>query len=77
MKSDGKELSRVRQQVDTKQEAAEDATAATHVQTEIELPSEGIHRIVVSDSQQDVASAERRHNVSKMVHVGKIRTDSH
>ena len=35
VKSDGKELSRVRQQVDTKQEAAEDATAATHVQTEI------------------------------------------
>jgi hypothetical protein len=69
VKSDGKVVSHVSQQVDTKQDAAEGATAATHVQTEVEVPSQGIHRTVVSDSQQDVASVERRNNVRKMVQV--------
>lgn len=63
-------LSRVNQKVDTKQDAAEGATPATHMQTEVEVPSKGIHRSLVSDSQQDVASVERRNNVRKMVQVG-------
>lgn len=62
MKSDGKVLSRVSEKVDTKQEAAEAATPVTHVQTEVEVPSLGIHRTVLSQSQQD-ASVERRNNV--------------
>jgi hypothetical protein len=60
---DGKLVSRVNQNVDTKQEATEGATPATHVRTEVEVPSQGIHRTMVSDSQQDVANVERRNNV--------------
>jgi hypothetical protein len=56
-------VSRVDQKVDTKQDAAEGATPATHVRTEFEVPSQGIHRTVVSDSQQDIAGVERRNNV--------------
>jgi len=63
VKSDGTVVSRVSEKVDTKQEAAVAATPVTHVQKEVEVPSLGIHRTVVSNSQQDVASVERRNNV--------------
>jgi hypothetical protein len=63
VKSDGTLVSRVSEKVDTKQDAAENATPVTHVQTEVEVPSQGIHRTVLSQSQPDVASAERRNNV--------------
>ena len=56
-------VSRVSEEVDTKQEAADAATPVTHVQTEVEVPSLGIHRTVLSNSQQDVTSVERRNNV--------------
>jgi hypothetical protein len=60
---DGQLLSRLNQKVDTKQEATQGATPATHVRTEVEVPSQGIHRTIVSDSQQAVANVERRNNV--------------
>lgn len=60
---DGQLMSRVNQKVDTKQEATEGATPATHVRTEVEVPSQGIHRTIVSDSQQAIANVERRNNV--------------
>jgi hypothetical protein len=63
VKSDGTLVSRVSEKVDTKQEAAEAATPFTHVQTEVEVPSLGIDRTMLSHSQQDVASVERRNNV--------------
>jgi hypothetical protein len=63
VKSDGTLVSRVSEKVDTKQEGDEAATPVTHVQTEVEVPSLGIHRTVLSHSQQDVASVERRNNV--------------
>jgi hypothetical protein len=53
----------VNEKVDAKQDAAENATPVTHVQTEVEMPSQGIHRTVLSQSQPDVASVERRNNV--------------
>jgi len=62
VKSDGTVVSRVSEKVDTKQEADEAATPVTHVETEVEVPSLGIHRTVFSHSQQD-ASVERHNNV--------------
>jgi hypothetical protein len=63
VKSDGTVVTRVSEKFDTKQEAAEDATPVTHVQTEVEVPSLGIHRTMLSHSQQNVASVKRRNNV--------------
>jgi hypothetical protein len=63
VKSDGTVVSRVSEKVDTKQEAAEAATPVTHLQTEAEVPSLGIHRTALRHSQQEVASVERRNNV--------------
>jgi hypothetical protein len=65
---DGKLVSRVNQKVDTKQEATEGATPATHVRTEVDVPSQGIHRTMVSDLQQAVSSVERRNNVRNRTH---------
>jgi hypothetical protein len=64
VKSDGTVVSRVSEKVDTKQEADEAATPVTHVETEVEVPSLGIHRTVFSHSQQD-ASVERHNNADK------------
>lgn len=60
VKSDGTVVSRVSQKVDTKQGAEEAATPVTVVQTEVEVPSQGIHQTVLSHSQQDIANIERR-----------------
>ncbi|PNF28467.1 hypothetical protein B7P43_G15227 [Cryptotermes secundus] len=62
---DGQLVSRVNQKVDTKQEATEGAIPATHVRTEVEVPSQGIHRTILSDSQQAVANVERRNKADK------------
>lgn len=53
--------------MDTKLDASEGATPTTHVRTEVEVPSQGIHRTVVSDSQSEVTSAERRNGVRKRI----------
>jgi hypothetical protein len=65
---DGKLVSRVNQKVDTKQEATEGATPATRVRTEVEVPSQGIHRTMDSDLQQAVSNVERRNNVRNTKH---------
>jgi hypothetical protein len=63
VKSDGTVVSRVSQKVDTKQDAEESATPVTVVKTEVEVPSQGIHRTVLSHTPQDIATIERRSNV--------------
>ncbi|XP_069689668.1 protein CIP2A homolog [Periplaneta americana] len=57
---DGKLVSRVQQKMDSRQEPS-DPTPATQVRTEVEVPDEGVHRTLVSDS----ANVERRSNVEK------------
>lgn len=59
-------MSRVDQKVETKQDPVEGATPATQILTEVEVPSQGIHRTVVSD----VANVERRNSVRKTMHLG-------
>ena len=56
---DGKLVSRVNQKVDASQEGTENATPATHVRTEVEVPAQGIHR-----TEETGVSVERRNNVS-------------
>ncbi|KAJ9601122.1 hypothetical protein L9F63_000701, partial [Diploptera punctata] len=57
---DGKLVSRMHQKVDSTQDAAENATPATRVRTEVDIPAQGIHR-----TEDTAAAVERRNNGDK------------